>query len=391
MAEVKVTNIEVKPRWPWNGLVDIIYSIECDEIDDDGNPMDVYVDFTAIDGDLMQEIDMVSLTGEGANFPVKDGGPYMVTWDATMDAPNFHSSDLKVQIHAIAGIPPYLVINLQTWKRRYSSQPPNLENDKCRTTELWLRCIPAGMFIMGAPEDEVGHYNSDMVPHEVTISEMFFIGVFECTQKQWELVMGSNPSNQKGDCRPVEQVSYDMIRGTGSNAGAGWPTYGHTVDGSSFMGKLQKKTGLVFDLPTEAQRQYACRAGTTTTLYSGKNLTSPEQDSSLSELARYRYNQSDGKGGYTSGHTKVGSYLPNAWGLYDMYGNADEWCLDWWGASTTSTEAETNPVGPRTGSSRVVCCGGWDGHAYDCRSASRGNYTPSNYNIYFGFRIAYHP
>ena len=291
----------------------------------------------------------------------------------------------------------YLVVDLSSgpdsdcYPVRYSSIGPNLNDDICRTTELWLRKIYAGTFIMGSPEDEVGRRSGDMALHQVTITGMFYIGVFECTQKQWELVMGGNPSNKKGDCRPVEQVSYDMIRGSGSNAGAGWPTYGHAVDSSSFMGKLQEKTGLVFDLPTEAQRQYACRAGTTTTLYSGKNLTSPEQDSALSELARYRYNQSDGKGGYTSGHTKVGSYLPNAWGLYDMYGNADEWCLDWWGASTTSTEAEIDPVGPRTGSSRVVCCGGWDGHAYDCRSASRGNYVPSNYNIYFGFRIAYHP
>ena len=181
---------------------------------------------------------------------------------------------------------------------------------------------------MGSPQDEVGRRSSDMASHQVTITDIFYIGVFECTQKQWELVMGNIPSNKKGDCRPVEQVSYSMIRGSGEKAGAGWPEYGHTVDATSFMGKLQAKTGLTFDLPTEAQREYACRAGTTTALYSGKNLTNSNEDAATSELARYRYNQSDGKGGYTSGHTKVGSYLPNAWGLFDMYGNADEWCLD---------------------------------------------------------------
>ena len=274
---------------------------------------------------------------------------------------------------------------------RYTNKAPNLNDGTCRTTELWLRKIPAGTFIMGSPEDEVGRRDGDMTLHQVTITKMFYIGVFECTQKQWELVMGSNPSNKKGDCRPVEQVSFNMIRGSGAQAGAGWPTYGHTVDASSFMGKLQAKTGLSFDLPTEAQREYACRAGTTTSLYSGKNLTNANEDSATNVLARYRYNQSDGKGGYILGHTKVGSYLPNAWGLFDMYGNVDEWCLDWWGSSTTSTEAETDPVGPNTGTSRVVCCGGYDGYAYDCRSASRGNYTPSNYNIYFGFRVALHP
>ena len=268
---------------------------------------------------------------------------------------------------------------------RYTDAAPNLYGDTCRTTELWLRRIPAGTFIMGSLEDEVGRTSNDMAQHEVTLTQVFYIGVFECTQKQWELVMGSNPSLYKGDCRPVEQVSYNMIRGTGAQAGAGWPAYGHEVDAVSFMGKLQAKTGLTFDLPTEAQWEYACRAGTTTALNSGKNLTSAS-DADMAEIGRYSCNQSDGKGGYSE-HTTVGSYLPNAWGLYDMHGNVCEWCLDWYGASTTSTEVQTDPVGPDTGSRRVERGGVWYNYADFCRSASRGNYSPSNNNFSFGCRV----
>jgi formylglycine-generating enzyme required for sulfatase activity len=86
---------------------------------------------------------------------------------------------------------------------RYSMNGPNLSSDKCRTTELWLRKIPAGTFIMGSPEDEVGRVSSE-IQHQVTLTQDYYIGVFECTQKQWELVMGSNPSAYTGDCRPVE-------------------------------------------------------------------------------------------------------------------------------------------------------------------------------------------
>ena len=395
-AEVKVTDVAVKPRWPWNGLVDITYSIECDEKDDEGKPKDVYVDFTGIDNDRNITVKMKSLTGQGAKKPVKAGGPYTVTWNMGKDEPNIHSSSFQVDVQAITA-PSYMVINLETWEVRYTNQPPNFDDDTCRTTELWLRKIPAGTFTMGSPENEVGREDGvDMAQHQVTITQMFYIGVFECTQKQWELVMGNKPSYFSNATyyatRPVEQVSYNMIRGTGSQAGAGWPTYGHAVDSTSFMGKLQEKTGLTFDLPTEAQWEYACRAGTTTALNSGKNLTSISSDANMAEVGRHMYN---GGLGYsqncdpTYGTAKVGSYLPNAWGLYDMHGNVYEWCLDWWGESTSSTAAETDPVGPNVGSSRVFRGGGLGSYSRYCRSAYRCSGDPSDsfYCLDSGFRI----
>lgn len=391
-AEVKVKDVVVKPRWPWNGLVDITYSIECDEKDDEGKPKDIYVDFTGIDNDRNITVKMKSLTGQGTKDPVKAGGPYTVTWDMGKDEPNLNSSSFQVDVHAIAGIAPYMVVNLETWKVRYTSQPPNLDDDTCRTTELWLRQIQPGTFMMGSPSNELGRstggVNGNEIQHEVTLTQMFYIGVFECTQKQWELIMGNNPSNNKGDCRPVESVSYNMIRGTGSHTGAGWPTYGHAVDESSFMGKLREKTGLMFDLPTEAQWEYACRAGTTTALNSGKNLTSYYNDDNMAEVARYYYNNSDGKGGYTYAHTKVGCYLPNAWGVYDMHGNVHEWCLDWF---VNDLSDATDPIGGTSGNSRVNRGGSWgysDITAHNCRSASRRYDSPSLAHECIGFRVA---
>ena len=300
----------------------------------------------------------------------------------------------------------YVVVDLSrgpvatTYPVRYSSVGPNLDDDTCRTTELWLRKIPAGTFIMGSPEDEVGRSSRlerlEMVQHEVTLTQDFYIGVFECTQRQWELVMGSNPSEYKGDCRPVETVSYNKIRGTGEQAGAGWPEYGHAVDSTSFMGKLQAKTGLTFDLPTEAQWEYACRAGTTTALNSGKNLTSIDQDAAMDEVGRYFFNTSDGKGGYSE-HTTVGSYLPNAWGLYDMHGNVYEWCLDWEPNpyEPCGTTPVVDPVGALSGNFRITRGGAWHSQyfvnaacgAQYCRSASRFDPNPRVGKDYYGFRV----
>ena len=277
--------------------------------------------------------------------------------------------------------------NAERYPVRYTNTSPNLNDDACRTTQLWLRKIPKGTFIMGAPENEYGRFTRE-TPHKVTLTQDYYIGVFECTQRQWNLIMGDNPSRYKGECRPVDSKDYDSIRGTSPTAGGGWPEFGHTVDATSFMGKLLAKTGLTFDLPTEAQWEYACRAGTTTALNSGKNLTNPtEQDAAMDEVGRYCYNVSDGKGGYSSEHTKVGSYLPNAWGLYDMHGNVQEWCLDWWYNEGYGTAAVVDPCGPTTGTLRVLRGGSWKRIAQFCRSAFKdGDWSWNTYELY-GFRI----
>ena len=277
--------------------------------------------------------------------------------------------------------------NAERYPVRYTNSLPNLDDDTCRTTQLWLRRISKGTFMMGAPENELGRFSRE-TPHKVTLTKDYYIGVFECTQRQWNLIMGDNSSRYKGECRPVDSKDYDSIRGASPTAGAGWPEYGHNVDDTSFMGKLRAKTGLTFDLPTEAQWEYACRAGTVTSLNSGKNLTNPTgQDAAMDEVGRYRYNESDGKGGYSSDHTKVGSYLPNAWGLYDMHGNVQEWCLDWWYNGGYGTKAVVDPCGPEKGTLRILRGGSWKRIAQFCRSAFRdGDWSWNVYELY-GFRI----
>ena len=180
----------------------------------------------------------------------------------------------------------------------------------------------------------------------------------------------------------MEYVTYNMLRG--ENLGASWPD-SYEVDEDSFFGKLRAKTGLTFDLPTEAQWEFACRAGTTTALNSGKDLTHEDESSVMDEVGRYRYNQNDGKGGYSQ-HTTVGSYLPNAWGLYDMHGNVYEWCLDWYNVSYGGNAVD--PKGASVGTNRDQRGGSWNLNPQNCRSAYRSYNTPiSDGSNQGGFRV----
>ena len=402
-ASVSVTDVKAAQRYPWNGMVDIDYTVVCDDAN-----ADVYVFPEGTDNDTGALLQLKTLTGEGANGAVKVGA-HRMTWNAAKDQPNFHSTSFSVKMTAISGAAPYIVIDLSgganaaSYPVRFSAAGPNLDDDACRTTELWLRLILPGTFTMGSPTTELGHnwassYNGEDL-HSVTISKPFYIGVFEVTQKQYTLVMGSNPSSYKGDTRPVECVSYNTLRGT--LIGANWPSH-QQVDTDSFFGKIRARTSLTLDLPTEAMWEYACRAGTTTALNNGKDLTATDQCPEMAEVGRYGYNQNDGKGGYSSAHTKVGSYRANAWGLYDMHGNVGEWCLDWW-QKNLGTTAVTDPKGATSGSYRLVRGGCWygnynAGYAAACRSAYRGSYynnsyytSPSNSFNYWGFRVCCFP
>ncbi len=268
--------------------------------------------------------------------------------------------------------------------------PPGGWPEEYKTTKLVLRLVQPGTFVMGSPENELGRDDSDYIKetqHEVTLTKPFYIGVFPVTQKQYELITGSNPSQLIGDVRPVDCVSYNMIRG--SEKGAGWPV-NNDVDANTFMGILRSKTNKAFDLPTEAQWEYACRVGTTAALNSGKNLSNETECSEANEVGRYYQNQNDGQGGYEDGHTTVGSYIPNAWGLYDMHGNIYEWCLDWYQVDLGSVPA-TDPVGPTTGAfqSRSLRGGGWaSGMASYIRSAARDRAKPQTAYWFHGLRIA---
>ncbi len=250
--------------------------------------------------------------------------------------------------------------------------------DKYKTTKLVLRRIEPGSFKM------CGQYR-------VKLTRPYYIGVFEVTQKQYQLVTGNNPSEFKGDMRPVETVSYSDIRG--SSEGAKWPE-SSAVDADSFMGRLRARTKLDFDLPTEAQWEYACRAGTANEYNNGGDS---ERD--LMKLGRFALNQKsrvwesdvdfarhkpDGKGGYWSNHTVVGSYMPNKWGLYDMHGNVGEKCCDWKGDLSNNL---SDYKGAPTGDERVDRGGGWSNGARVCRSARRGGVLLGSCFSNLGFRL----
>ena len=212
--------------------------------------------------------------------------------------------------------------------------------------------ILPGSFMMGSGKrwSEV-----EKPVHEVMMTHPFFMGVFEVTQAQWKAVMGGNPAHFKGDDLPVEQVSWE--------------------DCQRFIEKLKAKVGggLICRLPTEAEWEYACRAGSKTEYAFG------EDETALGEYAWY--NENSEKKTHPVGHKE-----PNAWGLYDMHGNVWEWCADWYGSYAATSIRD--PKGPESGSERVVRGGGdWCTSAVNSRSAFRGKSTPGNRYSGLGFRV----
>lgn len=397
-AAVAVSNVVCTQRYPWNGKVDIDYEVFADD-----PAADVWVYATGFDKDANVSMGVRAISGDGANAPVKPG-KHRMTWDVTADYPGFNSTAFTVKMTALTGGAPYMVVDLSggvdalSYPVSYlSSVPAGGWTDEYKTTKLVLRLIPPGTFMMGSPSDELGRRNNEDL-HKVTLTKPFYIGAFELTQKQWELVMGDTPSKYKGDARPVERVSYNTIRG--SVNGAAWPTH-NQVDANSFMGRLRSKVNMLFDLPTEAQWEYACRAGTATALNSGKNLTGTDRCANMAEVGRYEGNTSDGKGGYSQ-HTKVGSYLENMWGLYDMHGNVAEWCLDWW-VDNLGYINQDNPQGAMSGTYRIARGGCWydngfgdGGFSRSCRSSNRywglwghvnSSFNPANSFDTVGFRV----
>jgi formylglycine-generating enzyme required for sulfatase activity len=236
--------------------------------------------------------------------------------------------------------------------------------------------INGGTFTMGSPATEANR-DSDEVQHSVTVSS-FYMGKYPVTQKEYQEVMGTNPSNFKGDNLPVEQVSwFDAVNYCNRLSQREGLTPAYTVNGTNVTWNSNANG---YRLPTEAEWEYACRAGTTTPFSTGNNITTNQANYN----GNYPYNN-NAKGTYRQKTTAVGSFAPNPWGLYDMHGNLYEWCWDRYGAY--SSNAQTDPRGASSGSNRVMRGGGWGFSAHDLRSAYRSKIDPSSRAYSIGFRV----
>ncbi len=220
--------------------------------------------------------------------------------------------------------------------------------------------VEGGTFTMGTTSEQGSDADSDEKPtHSVTLSS-YMIGETEVTQALWEAVMGSNPSRFKGTTKPVEQVSWN--------------------DCQTFISKLNSLTGKRFRLPTEAEWEYACRGGNKSKgyKYSGSN--------NIDDVAVYTKNSYDkGSSSPDYGTHAVKTKRPNELGIYDMSGNVWEWCSDWKGSYSSSSQ--TNPTGAASGARRVLRGGSWYYNARGCRSSGRGDITPGYSDYDLGLRL----
>ncbi|HEY9628103.1 MAG TPA: formylglycine-generating enzyme family protein [Coleofasciculaceae cyanobacterium] len=269
-----------------------------------------------------------------------------------------------------------LVISRQRHRGQFFPEPLN------ETTRLDMMQIPGGTFLMGSPPDELDNYSDEQPQHEVTVPA-FFMARTPITQAQWQAVatypivesdLDANPSHFKGDNRPVEQVSWD--------------------DATEFCQRLSQRTGRTYQLPSEAEWEYACRAGTTTPFHFGETLSD--------ELANYcaqdrEINGTLYKGVYGRGilgqyreeTTDVGQFPANPFGLYDMHGNVLEWCEDDWHNSYEGAPNDGSAwvESDRTETDRLLRGGSWYFLPRNCRSAYRSNRLRDDGDNIIGFRV----
>jgi uncharacterized protein (TIGR02996 family) len=244
-----------------------------------------------------------------------------------------------------------------------------------------LALIPPGRFRMGSPAHEANRDSDEGPAHEVEISRPFYLGVYHVTQAQWQRVMGNDPSyfsasgggmddppDVDTSAFPVEQVSWQ--------------------DAVEFLDKLsalpqEKKAGFSYRLPTEAEWEYACRAGTLTPFHFGSSASSHQANF----VGRDPYGGAE-KGPYLDRPCPVGSFRPNALGLYDTHGNVWEWCSDFYDRDYYGESPRLDPTGPSAGVQRVIRGGSWDSYGWGCRAALRDGWAADDRTQWMGLRAA---
>lgn len=392
----EVTGVKARQRYPWNGLVDIDFTL-------DSNPTEPYLmNVIAFDNIGKTNLPVKTCYTEGISFC---DNPCMVRtdtrrilWDAAADLPaGFKATNVLVSCQDVRtmGISNlYMIVNLETGVNsdRYpitytNCPPPGGWTEDYKTTKLVLRRVEPGTFIMGSHQyNETGHQENE-TQHKVTLTKPFYIGVFEVTARQYALVSGGSGT----DTQPIT-IDIGAVRGfdltatpqtismrEGVDFGCvldviqkteklySWPS-SDEVDPGSFMGRLRTRTALRFDLPTEAQWEYACRAGSSLPLNIGRDTDFTDLiagDKKLDESATH--------------YVYVGNYMPNAFGLYDMQGNVAEWCLDAYQEDLGSGDV-VDPVGPEPELVLYNLTGTGDSKGYGPATVSFGGQTQEFYS-----------
>ena len=356
-------------------------------------------------------------TGEVWKKVTNDGTTHKIEWHPDLSWPDHVIADGGARAVIIAwtldNTPDYMAVDIsatggadtQTYYPSADFVPGGVTNDHYKTLTILMRKIMAKdvKWTMGSVAETLRDANEE--PHQVTLTNNYYIGVFEVTQTQWQRIAGYNPSSftVENSMRPVEKICYkDLRQGQGtasSSAPADGGVYPDPPYGNSFLGLLRTKTHIDFDLPSEAQWEFAARAGHGEGYWGDGSpllFTSANKlDANLALLSRCYFNGgkvANGSSyadpavtcGATNGTAVVGSYMPNSWGLYDMHGNVSEYCVDTFSENIKSLNGAVNT----SGANYVVRGGGWGTATTSCRSAYRSSATPGyRYNLY-GFRLA---
>ena len=377
-ANSSVSIVQCLQMWPFDRSVIISYTVYSDETD----TFDIKFYGTTDNGETTFNLsECGKILKDGSDGKVYGLGTHEAIWIPNDSFFSQKKSKMKVRIEIEKDLS-YMIVKLHNGSVSYTGKVPEGGwGDSYKKDVMVLRLVKPGKFLMGSPKNELGRWgNEDQ--HEVTLTKPYYIGVFEVTQEQY----GPSSSVYKRYLHPVESVDYYTLRGFESQNPQKDPS------GNSFLARLREKTKLNFDLPTEAQWEYACRAGTKTALNNGTNLKNADRDSNLNKLGCYYYNN-------PGTHNKVGSYLPNAWGLYDMHGNVYELCRDRY-TNFLGNDPVTDPLfykqGDKPLGNYVMRGGCWDrdGGDFDfasrCRSARR-MFFDTNHNYPYastvGFRL----
>ena len=391
-----------KQRYPWNGKVDIDYTVAYAageaELDPQANRLE------AVATDLAANpAQTVRLAAFGTLPLPLSAGAHRVTWDAWKDGVTSVSDKIKVELVLVQTptAPKFLVVDLTSGTRSprlsvtfLDAEPAGgFNTDEYKTDKLVLRLVMPGGFMMGSPVDEPGRVAGTENQHPVLLTKPYYLGLFELTRGQAARIAGQlgqhAEHNGQGEAMPFAQVQAKWLRG-GSAKDTAEPSE------LSILGLLRTKTGLAFDLPTEAQWEYAARAGTTTPYSDGVACASvADYGARMADLGRTSANWDDPRGVFyypadDSRATRacpVGCYAPNAWGFHDMHGNVWELTRDSYISVLAGLGLARDPV-CTTGSDQVAKGGGYSSAPDRCRSAARTNVsTTIDYN-YLGCRLA---